>query len=66
MAICTAAGAVALNIAFPLGSVTLAIVGAAVLFVGLGSIGRMILTETDEEWEHTPEFHGFRPAATTG
>jgi hypothetical protein len=66
MALCTAAGAVAVNIAFPLGSITLAIVGAAVLFVGLASIGRMVLTESDEEWEHTPEFRGFRPAATAG
>jgi hypothetical protein len=24
----------------------------------------MVLLETDEDWEHTPEFKGFRPAAT--
>jgi hypothetical protein len=35
--------------------------GAAFLFVGLGSIGRMVLTESDEDWEHTPEYQGFRP-----
>ena len=29
--------------------------------VGLGSIGRMVLHETDEAWEHTPEYEGFRP-----
>ena len=31
------------------------------LVVGLGSIGRMVLRETDEAWEHTPEYEGFRP-----
>ena len=25
-----------------------------------GSIGRMVLRETDEAWEHTPEYEGFR------
>jgi hypothetical protein len=40
-----------------------AIIGSAFLLVGLGSIGRMVLTETDEDWEHTPEYKGFRPLA---
>jgi hypothetical protein len=66
MAVCMAAGAVAINIAFPAGSLTLAIVGAAVLFVGLGSIGRIVLAETDEDWEHTPEFRGFGGPVTAG
>jgi len=22
----------------------------------------MVLRETDEDWEHTPEYRGFRPA----
>ena len=39
----------------------IAIVGAAFLLVGLGSIGRMVLAESDEDWEHTPEYSGFRP-----
>ena len=30
---------------------------------GLGSIGRMVLSEPDEAWEHTPEYEGFRPLA---
>ena len=30
------------------------IAGAAVLFVGLGSIGWMVWRESDEAWEHTP------------
>ena len=34
---------------------------AAFLVVGLGAIGRMVLRETDEAWEHTPEYEGFRP-----
>ena len=38
----------------------LAVVAAAFLFVGLGSIGRMVLRESDEAWEHTPEYEGFR------
>jgi hypothetical protein len=64
MAFCLAAGAAAINIAFAIGSIGLAIAGAAVLFAGLGFVGRMVLAETDEEWEHTPEFRGFRPATT--
>ena len=28
--------------------------------VGFGSTGLMVLSETDEEWEHTPEIEGFR------
>ena len=38
----------------------LAIVGAAFLFVGLGSVGRLVLAESDEEWMHTPERPDFR------
>jgi hypothetical protein len=50
-AVCTAVGfTAALN--------WLAIVGSAFLLVGLGSIGRTVLMETDEEWEHTPEHVG--------
>src|SRR5207248_1742631 len=36
--------------------------GSAIFLVGLGSIGAMIMRETDAEWEHTPEYHGFRAA----
>jgi hypothetical protein len=43
----------------------LAIVGAAFQLVGLGSIGRMVLAESDEDWEHTPEYQGFRPLPGT-
>ena len=65
MALCLAAGAVAVNVGFPTASLTLAIIGAAILVVGLGSIGRMVLAETDEDWEHTPEFTGFGPATAS-
>jgi hypothetical protein len=41
----------------------LSIVGAAVLLVGFVQVGRMVLAESDEEWEHTPEYRGFRPVA---
>jgi len=54
-------------IVFAVGSVVpsdvLSIVGAAVLFVGFGQTGRMVLAESDEDWEHTPEYRGFRPLA---
>jgi hypothetical protein len=44
-------------------SAPLFIVGTAFLVVGLGSIGFMVLTESDADWEHTPEYEGFRPLA---
>jgi hypothetical protein len=42
-----------------------AIIGAAVLLVGFFQVGRMVLSESDEDWEHTPEYSGFRPLAGT-
>jgi hypothetical protein len=63
MALFFAAGAVCINVAFPAGVLALAIVGAALMLVGLGSMGLMVLRESDADWEHTPEYHGFRPAA---
>ena len=60
MAFSAAIGAVCLAIAGPAASDLLAIVGAAVLFVGLGSIGRLVATESDEDWMHTPERGDFR------
>lgn len=59
------AGAVILQCAFFVGNeAAWYIVAAAVLLVGFATIGRMVLMETDDEWEHTPEFTGFRPATT--
>ena len=55
------------SLVFAIGSAmaedTVAIIGAAVLMVGFFQVGRMVLTESDEDWEHTPEYSGFRPLA---
>lgn len=39
------------------------IVTSILFLIGTGSIGRRVLAESDEEWEHTPEIGGLRPAA---
>jgi hypothetical protein len=44
-------------------SIPVGLVGAALLLVGLGATGLMVLRETDADWEHTPDWRGFRPAA---
>lgn len=62
-ALCVAAGAVLLGVGAATESEIFAIVGAVITLVGVGSTGLMVLAETDEEWEHTPEFSGFRPMA---
>ena len=59
MAAAIAVGSVVIALATPLESVAVGIAGAAVLLVGLGATGMMVLRETDAEWEHTPEYHGF-------
>jgi hypothetical protein len=61
MAVFVAAGAILFGFAVATAMNWLAIVAAAFLVVGLGAIGRMVLRETDEAWEHTPEYEGFRP-----
>jgi hypothetical protein len=61
MALSVGVGALVFGIAVVAALNWLAIVGAAFLVVGLGAIGRMVLRETDEAWEHTPEYEGFRP-----
>lgn len=65
MAAFVAIGAILLGIAGPVASDVLSIVAAAFLFVGIASVGRYVLTESDDEWEHTPEYKGFRPLAGT-
>jgi hypothetical protein len=62
MAACMAVGVVGIALAGPLGSVGVGIVGSALFLIGFGAIGTMVLRETDAEWEHTPEYGGFRPA----
>ena len=61
MALFLVVGAVCVAVAGPVAANWLMIVGSAFLFVGFGSIGRLVLTESDEDWEHTPEYEGFRP-----
>ena len=63
MALFVAAGAVGINVAFAAGVLAVGIVGAALMLVGLGSVGLMVLRESDADWEHTPDYRGFRPAA---
>jgi hypothetical protein len=63
MAAMLALGAIGITLAGPLTSIAVGIVGAALLLVGMGSIGMLVLRESDADWEHTPDFHGFRPAA---
>jgi hypothetical protein len=63
MAALVAVGPVLVEVAFPAHALWMAIVGASFMLVGLGSIGLMVLGETDTDWEHTPEYRGFRPAA---
>lgn len=40
----------------------ISIVTTILLLLGLGSIGRRVLTQSDEEWSQTPEIGGLRPA----
>jgi len=63
MALFFAAGIVCINVAFPAGLLALAIVGSALALVGLGSMGLMVLRESDADWEHAPDYQGMRPAA---
>ena len=64
-AVLLAAGAVTFAVGSVVASDVLSIVGAAVLLVGFGQVGRLVLLESDEDWEHTPEYRGFRPLAGT-
>lgn len=61
MAISAGTGAILFGLGVATAMNWLTIVAAAFLVVGLGAIGRMVLRETDEAWEHTPEYEGFRP-----
>src|SRR3954452_19633726 len=65
MALAVAVAATCIVVAGFTASALVFIIGAAFLVVGLGSIGRMVLTESDADWEHTPEYRGFRSLAGT-
>ena len=61
MAISAGAGAILFGLGVATAMNWMTVVAAAFMVVGLGAIGRMVLRETDEAWEHTPEYEGFRP-----
>jgi peptidoglycan/LPS O-acetylase OafA/YrhL len=65
MAACIALGAALLAVAFATATMWLFILAAALLLVGLGSTSLMVLRETDADWEHTPQYPGFRAAPGT-
>ena len=56
MAMFLGISAILLAVGFVTAGELVTIAGAAFLLVGLGSIGRMVLAESDEAWEHTPEY----------
>jgi hypothetical protein len=58
MAFCVAASGVTFAIGSFAFAIELYIAASALLLVGFGAMGAMVLNETVEEWEHTPEFHG--------
>ena len=64
-ALCIAAGAILLGIGGGAESELFAIGGAAIMLVGLGATGLRVLSESDEEWEHTPDYTRGRPLAGT-
>lgn len=58
------AGAVCLTVGLgPAASVALTIVGSGVLLVAMLPIGWGVLMESEEAWEHTPQFSGFHPVS---
>ena len=59
-AVCLIVGGVAFDVSLLMTSIPLAIVAAAFILVGQGAIGRMVWSETDDAWETTPEYTGFR------
>jgi hypothetical protein len=65
MAATIALGALGIALATPLESIGVGIVAGALLLAGLGSLGMLVLRETDADWEHTPDYHGMRSAPGT-
>ncbi|MGH2838878.1 MAG: hypothetical protein ACRDJY_11115 [Thermoleophilaceae bacterium] len=58
-------GAIVLAVGLSMPDDVVTIIGSGVLLVGFFQVGRMVLTESDEAWEHTPEYSGFRTLAGT-
>jgi hypothetical protein len=65
-AVALGVGAVVLAVANPLGAKPVILAAEVVLLAGLGSIGWLILTETEEEWEHTPQLRGYGSPVPAG
>ena len=63
MAVMIGIAPVMLVIAGATASMVVGLIGSALLLFGLGATGLMVLRETDADWEHTPDWRGFRPAA---
>lgn len=63
MAAMLALGALGVTLAGPVASLAVGIVGACLFLVGSGSIGLMVLRESDADWEHTPQYRGFGTVA---
>lgn len=63
VAISIAVGAALLAAGAGYESELLGVIGSAVLLVGLGGGGWNVIRESDEDWDHTPEHHGFGPLA---
>lgn len=63
MALSLAAGACVFAIGAATFSAGMLIVAAALTTVGFVPIGRQVLAESTDEWEHTPEVSGFHPLA---
>jgi len=66
MSAAMAIGAVLIVVSGLAASTGVGIVGAALFLGGMGAIGLMVLRESDADWEHTPEYRGFRPAMHMG
>ena len=56
--------AVAMAVGYLAFSTPLLVAGFAVLTAALAPLGWAVIKETDEAWEHTPTFRGFRTAQT--
>lgn len=63
MAAAIGAGGILFAVATIVASQELYIAASVVLLAGLGALGRVVLRESVEDWEHTPEFRGMRPVA---
>jgi hypothetical protein len=59
-------GSLCVLVAGPTATQALFVAGMVLFFVGLAPMGYLVMTESDAEWEHTPDFRGFRRTAAMG